>query len=516
MQRERRLCPTRAGLLLLAALGTGCSGSGSRPSTTPPSGSGHSVLERNNHPSRDGHFLQPALTRAAVATMARDAAFSDAATFAGNMYASPLYLENGPGGTGVFFAATTDNTVVAIDETSGATVWTHNTGPAPTMSGAGCGNVHPLGIISTPVIDAATRTIFVAGATGGANIQRHELHALSVDDGSERERWPLDVSTLSAGSPAVAFAPQPHNQRSALSLVGGIVYVAYGGHAGDCGPYRGWIVAVDAKDPTRHGAWVTGGQGEGIWAAGGMASDGTGVFAITGNSTTGTATHLDSEEVVRVTGLGTLTRTDANVFYPASWRTMDSADADFGASNPLYVEVPGATPSALVVAIAKDGHLYLLDARNLGGMGGQVVDFMVSRGAMSIHTTPAAYTTAQGVHVVFSTDSGALCPAGGPSGKVIMSVLLAAGAPPMPQVEWCATLAGPVTAPIATTSDGKNDAIVWYMNDGHLTGVDGDTGQVVYAGTDTCAGVRQFTSPIAVKGRIVVGADGRLCSWSPR
>ncbi len=495
---------------ILTLLAGACSTS-TRTGNAPAAASGNSVLERNNHASRDGHFVQPALTRAAAATLVRDATF--AGTFAGNMWASPLYLENGPGGRGVFFVVTTGNDVIALDETSGAAVWTHNIGASPMNSGAGCGSIHPIGILSTPVIDAKARTIYVAGAIGGQSIARHEVHALSVDDGSLRAGWPVDVSKLSAGT--LAFSPAPHNQRSALSLVGGTLYVAYGGHVGDCGPYHGWVVGINAKDPTQTGAWATGGQGEGIWAAGGMASDGTGVFAVTGNSTVGTATHLDSEEVVRITGLGTLNRTSSNLYFPASWRAMDGADADFGSNSPVYIEVPGATPASFVVALSKDGHLYLLDSKNLGGQGGHVVDFTVSMGAMSIHTAPAAYTTAQGVHVTFSTDSGALCPNGGPTGKVIMSVLIPAGKPPMPQVEWCAALGGAVTAPIATTTDGRNEAIVWFMNNGKLNGVDGDTGDLVFAGGgDTCTGIRQWTSPISVKGRIIAGGDGHLCAWS--
>lgn len=494
-----------------AALFVACACSGS-PKPGQVAG-GASVLERNNHPSRDGHFVQPALTRLAAATMARDSAF--VGTFSGNMWASPLYLENGPAGKGVFFAVTTANDVVALDETTGAVVWTHNIGASPTNSGAGCGSIHPIGILSTPVIDPKSRTIYVAGAVGAQSIARHEVHALSVDDGTERTGWPVDVSKVTSG--ALAFSPPPHNQRSALSLIGGTLYVAYGGHVGDCGPYHGWVVGINAGNPTAVGAWASGGQGEGIWAAGGMASDGNGVFAITGNSTTGTATHLDSEEVVRITGLGSLNRTSANVYFPASWRSMDSADADFGANSPVYIEVLGAIPSSYVVALSKDGHLYLLDSKNLGGMGGHVVDFTVAMGAMSIHTAPAAYTTAQGVHVTFSTDSGALCPSGGPSGKVVMSVLIPAGKPPMPQVEWCAALTGPVTAPIATTTDGKSDAIVWFINNGVLNGVDGDTGGLLFAGRgEACAGVRQWTSAIAVKGRIIAGGDGHLCSWSPQ
>jgi hypothetical protein len=498
-----------------AGTGGGAVGTGGRAATGGAGGgvnTGQSVLERNNHPSRDGHFVQAALTKAAAATIARDTTF--AGTFAGSMWASPLYLENGPGGRGVFFAVTTGNNVIALDEITGAMVWTHNIGASPTDSGAGCGSIHPIGILSTPVIDPQTRTIFVAGAIGTATIARHEVHALSVDDGTERAGWPVNVSALTAGT--LAFNSPPQNQRSALSLVGGILYVAYGGHVGDCGTYHGWVVGINTANPTMTGAWATGGAGEAIWAAGGMASDGTGVFAITGNSTVGTATHFDSEEVVRITGLGTLNRTNANLYFPATWNAMDRVDADFGANSPVYIQVPGATPSSYVVAISKDGHMFLLNSANLGGMNGHLVDFVVSTGTMSIRTVPAAYTTAAGVHVTFSTVAGAMCPAGMPGGTVIMSVLIPAGAPPVPRVVWCAPLAGSNTSPIVTTTDGRTDAIVWYMSNNRLVGVDGDTGAVVVTAADTsCTNVQRWTSPIAAKGRIVVGGDGHLCSWSP-
>src|SRR6185369_2848047 len=63
-----------------------------------------SVLQRNKHASHDGHFIQPTLTKARAATMKLDTDFH--ADFTGAMYASPLYLEDGPGGKGVFFAVT--------------------------------------------------------------------------------------------------------------------------------------------------------------------------------------------------------------------------------------------------------------------------------------------------------------------------------------------------------------------------------------------------------------------------
>ena len=56
------------------------------------------------------------------------------------------------------------------------------------------------------------------------------------------------------------------NQRSALSLVGGTLYVAYGGHIGDCGNYHGWVMGIDTGIRPMRGGWATAGQGEGIWA----------------------------------------------------------------------------------------------------------------------------------------------------------------------------------------------------------------------------------------------------------
>jgi len=481
-----------------------------------PSGN-QSVLERNKNPSRDGHFVQPALTKAAAATMTRNSGF--AASFTGNMWASPLYIENGPGGTGAFFAVTTGNDVYALDETTGAVKWMRNIGSSPTANGVSCGNIHPLGILGTPVIDATTRTMYVAGAIGTSSISEHEIHALSIDDGTEKSGWPIGASTITSGG--LAFTPPPQNQRSALSLVGGILYVAYGGHVGDCGPYHGWVIGINTQNPTTRGGWATGGQGEGIWAAGGMASDGNGVFAVTGNRTGGgsSSTHQDSEEVVRITGTGTR----ADLFYPSSWMPMDQADADFGSVNPLYVELPGATPSKIVVAIAKDGHMYLLDAAALRGTataaGGQKVDFMVANGDMAIHTAPASYRTAMGLYVVLSTTTGAVCPSGsGVSGRAVVAVRIAPGNPPVPTIAWCAAMSSPTTGPIATTTDGTANAIVWYMSGGRLMGVDGDTGASVFAGasSDSCSGIRQWSSPIAVKGRIVAGGDTHLCSWSPQ
>ena len=312
--------------------------------------------------------------------------------------------------------------------------------------------------------------------------------------------------------------PPPHNQRSALSLVGGTLYVAYGGHVGDCGPYHGWVIGINTQNPTTRGGWATGGQGEGIWAAGGMASDGNGVFAVTGNRTgSSSSTHQDSEEVVRITGTGTR----ADLFYPTSWMAMDQADADFGSVNPLYVELPGRDA---VEARRRDreGRAHVPARRRRAARD---VDRR-RRPEGRLHGRERQHGDSHRAGVVPDRDGplrravdddGRDLPSGsGVSGRAVVSVRIAPGNPPTPTVAWCAPMSSPTTGPIATTTDGQANAIVWYMSGGRLMGVDGDTGASIYASatSDTCSGIRQWSSPIAVKGRIVAGGDTHLCSWS--
>jgi hypothetical protein len=494
--------------------GTGTAGTTATAGTTGTGGApatNQSVLERNKNPSKDGHFIQPTLTKAAAATMMPDAAFNTAATFSGNVLGTVLFLDGTPNGK--FFVGTTDNNVVARNE-DGSQAWAPRSVGTPVTGMLGCssfGTATPLGILSTGVIDATSRTLYVAAIIGGASGPTgHIVSAINTDDGTVRSGWPVNVSTM------LNFDATIHNQRSALSLVNGIVYVSYGGFVGDCGNYRGRVVAVSTSSPGTMGQWATAGQGEGIWHMGGTASDGNGVITVTGNRTgSSSGGHQDSEQVTRVTGMGT----KADYFYPTDWMQKDSADADFGSVNPVVINVPGASPSSLVAAISKDGHFYLLNAAMLRGStsgtaaGGQLADFRIAASGMSIHSVPAAYRTAMGSYVLISTTSGAQgCPSG-TGGRRLMAIKINPGNLAMPSIAWCADMATVTTGAIATTTDGTSDAVVWYTSGGSLRGVDGDTGAVIYSATNTCAGVARWTTPIAVKGRIVVAGNGRLCAW---
>jgi len=215
-------------------------------------------------------------------------------------------------------------------------------------------------------------------------------------------------------------------------------------------------------------------------------------------------------------------------FAPSNWLQMDDADADLGGSGPLVVDVPGATPSALVVALGKNGVAYLLDRANLGGIGAGngatgegVASAQVANGA--IINAATSYTTGRGTFVVFLTQrnsKGVGCPAGQTGDLVALK--LGATAPPTISVAWCAENQGG-GSPIVTTTDGSTDAVVWsvgFETSQRLHGFDGETGALIYAGGGAADllthGGHRYQSPIVAHGRIIVAADNALFAFKPR
>jgi hypothetical protein len=521
--------------------GGGAAGGGGTSTTT------QSVLMRGKDIYRRATFVQAGLTTAAAATMAPDTTFNTNATFPANGTqenqgsASVLYLEAGPAAAGcptnatgctattraanagLFFAFPalgSNPNVVAFDETSGLPVWTAHL----TTGGDG--------VRGTPVVDDVSRRLFVV--TGN---NPHLVHAISVDDGTEVTTggWPVTLSSTTLTYNNTGFNSGAQNQHGALLLLNNILYIPFGGQYGDGGTYLGWIVAVDTTDPTKVAGWSTVSKRSGIWGSGGLTSDGTYVFGVTGDTTstprmTGTTVSSDSEEVLRVKGMAEFTRDAASVFVPKEWTTWDkpAGDLDFGASTPTFVPLPaGSNPPSLLVAPAKGGMLYVLNGSNLSSgtypaVGGELAKVEVGDPAHeSVYTAPTVYSTASGLHVSINVGVTPMgCPAGSPtSNEMIMSFTLQAGASPISaKPTWCAASAGGGhlnNTPISTTTDGSANAIVWYINGSQLTGVDGDTGKNVVTTTGAaCNMVPSMSFPIAAKNRIVVSAYGQLCSWS--
>ena len=504
---------------------TGGSGNGGRGGAT---SAGASVLERNNHPSRDGHFLQPTLSKTAAAKMALDATF--AATYTGAVMGDPLYFNGGAGGTSIFVAVTTSNDVYAFDETTGATVWTKNLGTPASKSGVpSCDGGNPLGVISTPVIDAGTATLYVAGGAGRRE-RHHVAFRVGLEPGGRKHQERIPGGRL-RGPRLRSEAAQPARR----AIDGGAHRLR--AVRGPLGRLRRRHARQGRRDrhatspPTVNG-WQTAGQGEAIWAPGGMASAGDGVFAVTGNRLTSTGDHMDSEEVVHVRGMGTLDKTSGSkdFFFPSDWKTKDQRDFDLGAVNPVLVSLPGSSGPALIIA-SKDGNGFILDSADLGK--GPLVSFDVTMQGMNVRSVPTAYLSGSTTFYAIAVDGAwVACPGGTGNGAALMAFALAPSLPLKPSVTWCAAYSlvpkgsdegmrwGAPAAPglISTTTDGTSDALVWYMDGGNqLVALDGATGTTVFRDTAaSCGAVRKWTSPIAVNGRIVVAADGKLCSWSPQ
>jgi hypothetical protein len=465
------------------------------------------VTQHHRNPSRDGVYVDAAFTKAKAATIHRDTTFTSPA-IQGPTYAQPLYVENVAGGKNLVVVATEQNWIYGLDAANGTAVWQRQVSMPAQRSSLPCGNMMPtVGITGTPVIDAATKTLYFDALT--SNI-RHMIYAVSLDDGMNRAGWPIDVSAVVPG-----FTSQVQSQRGALALIGGTLYVAYGGFWGDCGNYKGWVVGVPTNTPTLPKSYSTSAQKSGIWGPGGIASDGTELFVTTGNAPGGSGPG-QQEAVVRLQSGPAFTNANANYFAPSNWREMDDTDKDLGGSGPVLVDVTGATPSKLAVQLSKQGIAYLLDRTSLGGIGTAGNDGIHSLKISNdeIIQAAAAYTTAQSTYVAFK-GNGMNCASG--SGD-LSTLKISAASPPRLSMGWCAQGGG--GSPMVTTTDGKAEAIVWQLATGgatRLRGFDGDTGMPVFNGGaagDQMGSVQGFNSAIAARGRVFVAGNAAVYAFT--
>ncbi len=281
----------------------------------------------------------------------------------GAVYAEPLVVD------GRVIAATEHDTVYALDPADGRVVWQRHLGTPVPLSTLPCGNIDPLGITGTPAYDPVTGSLFVAAEVQGP---RHVLFAL--DPAAGTVRWSRGVD-LPGDDPAT------HQQRPALAVGNGYVYVGLGGLAGDCGNYRGEVVGVPAtgQGPTISYRVPTAREGA-VWATAGPAIDGSGhVYVSVGNGSS-TTTYDGSDSVLELSpALRLLSR-----FAPSTWAQDNATDADLGSLGPVLV------PGGWVFISGKSGTGYTLRQGALGGIGGQVASAPVCAafgGAARLDTT---------------------------------------------------------------------------------------------------------------------------------
>jgi len=470
---------------------------------------GTGVLTYHNDPARSGLYVAPNLNWDRAAGTHPDPDFN--ASFTGNVYAQPLYWLPPGAKNGIIIVATESNTVVALDAKTGAEVWSRNLGAETPKSALCAGNIDPVGVTGTPVIDSATATLYLDASIQGDSGPSHKVFALSLETGKIRHGWPVDIAQGLAPL-RQAFDSTAQGERGALVFVAGELFVPFGGIDGDCGNYHGMAVGiVPGSAPKVAHLWTTTAAAGGIWGQGGIASDGTSLFFTTGNTRTSSNSPWGGgEAVIRAGNRLAYSRNAAHFYAPNNWQALDSTDIDLGATGPLLLDIPQrGDPLQRILQIGKDGNAYLLDRNRPGGIGGQLAVTQVS--SLRVRNAPANFTLGNAAIVVF-IGFGATCP-GSQSGNVI-ALRIGANHPTTIATHWCASAPGN-GAPIVTTTDGKSDPVVWVLgagNDGKLHGFRGSDGQPLYS-SGALPGLHAFQTLIAAQNRLYVGSDGKVFAF---
>jgi outer membrane protein assembly factor BamB len=303
----------------------------------------------------------------------------------GAVYASPVVVG------GLTVVATENDSVYAFDR-SYRQVWKRSLGSPSPSEQRQCGDINPLGITGTPAYDASTGLVYAVAERGGS--VRHELAAIELRTG--RVVW-----TRSVDLPGVSARDM--QQRGALAVADGRVWVTYGAQEGDCGTYKGRIVGVrldgtgapvSYTPPTRRGG--------GMWNPNGPTVDPAGhLFVVSANGAAFPGAAYDhTNSVLELDGDARL----LDSFAPSDWAANNQGDVGLGSQGVALVGTRWA------VLGGKSGPVYVLRQGHLGGIAGQVSvqDICRSFGGAAVDGDVVYLPCTDGVRAVRVDDSGRL------------------------------------------------------------------------------------------------------------
>ncbi len=299
----------------------------------------------------------------------------------GIVFAQPLYMpavsiQGTP--VNVLYVATMNNTVYAFnaDDATQPPLWSVNLAPAVPSGWAGpCPDLgttgSQLGILSTPVIDPATSTIYVVAATpAGTGNYVHMIFALDLATGQPKMGGSTTITASVPGTGwdevggIVPMNTTRHMQRPALLEANGTIYAGFGSCGPDLAPYHGWVVGYNSQNIQQqvevYNTTANGGEGA-VWQSGrGIAADAQGsLYFMTGNAPVTTEGNPNlGESFVKMSGQGTVT----GWFTPANLALLDNEDLDLGSSGPILLPRYGQ-----VVGGGKYGVLFTLPTSGIQG-----------------------------------------------------------------------------------------------------------------------------------------------------
>jgi outer membrane protein assembly factor BamB len=266
----------------------------------------------------------------------------------GAVYAEPLVVDD-------HVLVVTENDSMYSLDLDGNVVWRRHVGAPVPLAELPCGNIDPLGMTGTPIYSPHTGLVYVAAELDDPI--RHRLYAIDAETGTVSWSRSLDQDGMEVA---------PHQQRAALAIAKGRVWVTFGGLAGDCGQYHGWVIGNPLDGSGRTKAYQQPSDREaGIWAPSGPAVDASGdLFVAVGNGAALEPPYDDSDSVLKLHGAHKV-----DLFAPSNWAEENADDKDLGSTGPLLFRAFGRD---FVFADGKEGTGYLLDQTELGGIGGQL------------------------------------------------------------------------------------------------------------------------------------------------
>ncbi|HTR88615.1 MAG TPA: PQQ-binding-like beta-propeller repeat protein, partial [Solirubrobacteraceae bacterium] len=266
------------------------------------------------------------------------------------------------------YVATVGDELYALNAATGAVEWAQSAGTPVPAGELECGDIQPtVGIVGTPVIDLSTHAIYAVADTWNGGEAEHLLEGFDLQTGARVLSTPVDPPEA---------RPRDLLERTGLNLDGGRIVFGMGGNDGDCGEYRGTVVAapedggaprfwqVPIKAPA---LW-----GGAVWAPSGPAVDEEGqVYATSGNPDPPEGEEVSeydySDSVIEL-DLADFTANPLSEqgaplgwFEPPTWRQEGNNDLDLSSAGPELL------PGGLLFQAGKDGVGYLIDEAAMEG-----------------------------------------------------------------------------------------------------------------------------------------------------
>ena len=445
----------------------------------------------------------------------------------GQVVGEPLYLPNVTipvqGTHNVVYVATMHDSVYAFDADSNAganasPLWKKSLlvsgATSVPISAQGCGGVTAwteVGVVSTPVIDTSTGTLYVVAKTDEGGTLVNRLHALDVATGNEKFGGPVKINaTFTYSGKTYTFSNLHEVNRPGLLLVNGNVYIAFGSNGCNSGD-QGWILAYSASTLQPGGAFDDrpGKFFAAIWQkGGGISADSSGnIYAETGDGQVVPGVDL-AESVFRLSQVGNALSL-SDWFTPYNWSTLTANDQDFDQAVVILPNQRGTYPH-LAIATNKTGTLYLLNRDNMG----HICSTCMTGDSQIVQEVPKLFGPETGTPVfwnntVYSTGQAV------PIKAFKMKNGLLSTTPAAQSMK----VAGGGHAVIS--ANGTTNGILWVINGGQLFAFNAANLSVLYTsaqapnGRDTLPPLAHFATLTEVNGKVYVGTKTSLVVYGP-